>query len=106
VGWNKGDFRGRAALEAERTAGVTRHLVGIRSEGRRPPRADQRVAADGRDVGHITSGNFSPSLQTGIAFALVAPDVTEGTAVQVVTNRDPLDGVVVPLPFLSLPSSA
>jgi aminomethyltransferase len=106
VGWDKGDFRGRAALEAERAAGVARHLVGIRTEGRRPPRADQQVTVDGHVVGHITSGNFSPSLQSGVAFALVAPEVSEGAVVEVVTNRDPLAGVVVPLPFLALPSQS
>lgn len=106
VGWNKGEFRGRAALEAEREAGVARHLVGIRVEGRRPPRSGQTVECDGRRVGEVTSGNFSPSLQTGIAFALVEPGVDEGRTVGVVTNRDTLEGTVVPLPFLPLPSPA
>jgi aminomethyltransferase len=106
VSWTKGDFRGRAALEAEREAGVARHLVGIRVQGRRPPRAGQDVSVEGRVVGQVTSGNFSPSLQTGIAFALVESGIAEGTAVGIVTNRDPLDGEVVPLPFLPLPSSA
>ena len=104
VSWTKGDFPGRAALEAERDAGVARHLVGIRVEGRRPPRAGLEVRVDGRPVGHITSGNFSPSLQTGIAFALVEPGLGEGAAVGVATNRDVLEGTIVPLPFLSLPS--
>lgn len=105
IGWKKGDFRGRAALEAERDAGVTRHLVGIRTQGRRPPRADQQVAVDGQVVGHITSGNFSPSLQAGIAFAFVEPSVEKGATVEVLTNRDALEGVVVDLPFVPLPSS-
>ena len=49
VGWDKGDFRGRAALEAERAAGPARRLRGLLLEGRRPPRADQSVLdGDGR----------------------------------------------------------
>src|SRR5947208_6688446 len=58
VGWDKDDFRGRAALEAERDRGITRKLRGITTEGRRPPRAEQRVLIDGAEAGEITSGNF------------------------------------------------
>ncbi|MEO1057769.1 MAG: glycine cleavage system protein T, partial [Actinomycetota bacterium] len=39
VGWDKPDFAGRTPLLAERDRGVARHLVGIATEGRRPPRA-------------------------------------------------------------------
>jgi aminomethyltransferase len=34
VGWDKGDFRGRSALAAERDRGVSRRLVGLSTEGR------------------------------------------------------------------------
>lgn len=106
VSWTKGPFRGRDVLEAERDTGITRHLVGLRVEGRRPPRAGQEVATGDRIVGTVTSGNFSPSLEAGIAFALVEPDIGEGVEVEIVTNRDRLNGTVVPLPFVPLPSSA
>ena len=45
VGWEKGEFRGRAALEAERERGVARRLVGMLVEGRRPPRAGSRCSS-------------------------------------------------------------
>lgn len=105
VSWSKGPFRGRDALDAERVAGVQRHLVGIRTTGRRPPRADQPVSVDGSPVGIVTSGNFSPSLQAGIAFALVELSIAQGDAIQIETGRDRIDGIVVATPFLDLPSS-
>ena len=71
VGWDKGDFRGRAALVAERDRGVARHLVGLGTEGRQPPREGAVVLADGAAAGTVTSGNFSPMLEHGIALALV-----------------------------------
>ena len=71
VGWDKGDFRGRAALAAERDRGVARRLVGLTTEGRQPPREGATVVADGTLVGTVTSGNFSPMLEHGIALALV-----------------------------------
>ena len=83
VAWSKPSFRGRAALEAERERGVARHLVGIATEGRRPPRAGCPVVVDGETVGEVTSGNFSPVLGHGIALAFVRPDVGEGATVTV-----------------------
>ena len=98
VGWDKGEFCGRAALEAERERGVARKLRGIATEGRRPPRAEQRVLVDGERVGEVTSGNFSPMLGHGIALAFLPPAVADGTPV-IVEGRDALKGAVVPLPF-------
>ena len=43
VSWDKGPFRGREALERERTAGVRRRLRGLLAEGRRPPRNGDAV---------------------------------------------------------------
>src|SRR5205823_14090625 len=47
VAWNKGDFRGRAPLEAERDRGVARRLRGLEVEGRQPPRAGYTVHRSG-----------------------------------------------------------
>ncbi len=100
VGWDKGPFRGRAALEAERERGVTRRLRGIATEGRRPPRAEQPVLVEGAAAGEVTSGNFSPMLGHGIALAFLPPDVEDGTAVTIAARSgDGLRGEVVPTPF-------
>jgi aminomethyltransferase len=101
VRWDKGDFRGRAALEAEKDRGVARRLRGIATEGRRPPRAGQRVLVDGGAVGEVTSGNFSPVLEHGIALAFLPPEVGEGASVEIeVREGQTLPGHVVPLPFV------
>ncbi|MET0727280.1 MAG: glycine cleavage system aminomethyltransferase GcvT [Acidimicrobiales bacterium] len=101
VAWDKpGGFRGRDALAAERDAGVSRRLRGLATEGRRPPRAEQRVLVDGQPVGVITSGNFSPSLGHGIALAFLPPDVEEGSEVAIDVRGDPTPARVVPTPFV------
>jgi aminomethyltransferase len=71
VGWDKGDFRGRAPLEHEREVGPARRLRGLIAEGRQPPRHDDPVLRDETRVGTVTSGNFSPVLERGIALALI-----------------------------------
>jgi aminomethyltransferase len=102
VRWDKGDFRGRAALEAEKERGVARKLRGVATEGRRPPRGEQPVLLDGQTVGETTSGNFSPTLGHGIALAFLPPDIADGTAVETeVLPGQTLAGQVVKLPFVS-----
>jgi aminomethyltransferase len=100
VGWEKADFRGRAALEAERARGIARRLRGLGVEGRRPPREGSAVVLDDVVIGAVTSGNFSPMLGHGIALAFVPPDVAIGDAVQVDVRGQLLEAEVVPLPFV------
>jgi aminomethyltransferase len=100
VGWDKGAFRGRKALERERDVGVSRHLVGISTEGRRPPRSGSEVVVDGQLVGVVTSGNYSPVLEHGIALALVKPEVGMNTVVDVDVRGVTLSGRIVETPFV------
>jgi aminomethyltransferase len=99
VAWDKGDFRGRAALVAERERGVARRLRGLVVEGRRPPRAGQPVLHDGKVVGEVTSGNFSPALGAGIALAFVPPTLAEGDDVAVDIRGTAVPGRIVATPF-------
>jgi aminomethyltransferase len=100
VRWDKGDFRGRAPLEAEREGGVGRRLRGLLTEGRQIARAGCPVAIGGKRAGEVTSGNFSPVLERGIALAFLPPDVAEGTAVTVDVRGRSVDATVVPTPFV------
>ena len=99
VGWDKGDFRGRAALEDERARGVARRLRGILLDGRRPPREGQTVLHEGAARGEVTSGNFSPMLERGIALAFVAPDLVVDAAVAVDQRGTLAPGRIVKPPF-------
>ena len=100
VGWDKGDFRGRSALQAEKERGVARRLRGLTIEGRQPPRQGYQVLVDGKPAGEVTSGNFSPMLEQGIALAFVPPDVEPGDEVEVDMRGKPAPARVVKLPFV------
>jgi aminomethyltransferase len=78
VRFDKGDFRGRAPLLAERDRGVTRRLRGLAVEGRQIVRERAPVRRAGDVVGTVTSGNFSPTLGRPIALAFLPPDAAEG----------------------------
>ena len=99
VSWTKGPFRGRDALEQQRANGVTRLLRGLIVDGRRPPRHGQSVRRGDEDVGVITSGNFSPMLEQGIALALLHPDVVVGDELAIDVRGTLLAATVVDPPF-------
>ncbi len=80
VGWDKTGFWGRDALVEER-AHPRQRLWGLRmSSGIARPGMTVADAA-GTPVGTVTSGTFSPTLQTGIALALLAVAGTDRPAV-------------------------
>jgi aminomethyltransferase len=103
VAWSKPDFRGRKALAAEKERGVARRLRGILLDGRRPPREGQAVLAAERRVGTVSSGNFSPVLERGIALAFVDTDagLEDGGAVTVDLRGTPASGTLVKPPFVA-----
>ncbi|HEY1133602.1 MAG TPA: glycine cleavage system aminomethyltransferase GcvT [Nocardioides sp.] len=101
VGWDKPAFAGREALLAERAAGPTRVLRGLRAVRRGIPRPGMRVlGADDAELGTVTSGTFSPSLRTGIALALLDRSVAEGDEVVVDVRGRSEAFIVVRPPFV------
>jgi aminomethyltransferase len=101
VAWNKDHFRGRDALASERDRGVPRVLRAIATEGRRPPRADCAVMMDGAAVGVVTSGNYSPVLEHGIALAFMPPTSEVGDVVSIDVRGSVLPGRIVAAPFIT-----
>ncbi|MDE0066629.1 MAG: glycine cleavage system aminomethyltransferase GcvT [Acidimicrobiaceae bacterium] len=104
LGWvarlDKGDFRGRDALLAEQQAGPRRLLRGLLVEGRRPPREGQTVSSNGEEIGFISSGNFSPILERGIAMAFLRPDIAPGDEVTIHVRGTEAPAVVTTPPFV------
>jgi aminomethyltransferase len=99
VSWDKGEFRGRGPLAAERERGVARRLRGLEVDGRRPPRSGNAVLVAGEPAGEVTSGNYAPTLERGIALAFLPPDVGEGSEVAVDVRGTTVPARVVKLPF-------
>ncbi len=58
-----------------------------------------RLAAD-LPIGQVTSGTFSPTLRTGVALALINPQVEEGAEVSVDVRGRPEVFVVTRPPFV------
>ena len=100
LGWDKPTFRGRAAVEAERARGVAHHLTGVIADGRQPLREGGVMRLDGRTVGHLTSGNYSPVLERGIGLAMADEVLEAGRRVTVELRGRSVDAATVALPFV------
>ena len=101
VGWNKEAFGGKAALTAEKAAGAKRVAWGLLATGRGIPRSHMQVKnASGDVVGETTSGTFSPTLQKGIALALLSPEVSLGVNLVIDVRGRDLEVVVTKPPFV------
>ena len=97
---SKGDFVGRAGIEAAEVEGLP-VLVGLAAEGRRAARAGSAVRdASGSEVGAVTSGALAPTLGHPIAMAYVDPAASEvGTELVVDVRGKDLPVRVVEMPF-------
>ena len=75
IGWavklKKDAFVGKDALVAQHRDGVPRKLVCLELDDRGIARQDAPVLEEGRPVGKVTSGTFSPTLKKALALALV-----------------------------------
>jgi aminomethyltransferase len=72
VAWNKKDFIGKNALQDQRRQGISRKLIGFQIEGRGIAREGCVVCVEGRSVGEVTSGTYSPTIKKSIGLAYVA----------------------------------
>ncbi|MCL2782195.1 MAG: glycine cleavage system aminomethyltransferase GcvT [Actinomycetia bacterium] len=103
VGWNKLAFWGREALLAEKAAGPARKLWGLVAIDRAVPRPHMAVrSAEGKDIGEVTSGTFSPTLRQGIGLALISTQagVAAGDEVVMDMRGRPARMRVVAPPFV------
>ncbi|GAB3923986.1 aminomethyltransferase [Microlunatus endophyticus] len=101
VGWDKETFFGAGALKAERAAGPSRTLRGLKAVGRGIPRPHMQVVDNaGTVLGEVTSGTFSPTLKTGIALALVDPKLKLNSTVLIDIRGRASEFVITKPPFV------
>jgi aminomethyltransferase len=77
-------FIGSEAVARARAEGTAERLAPFKVEGPGIPRQGNPVLAGDEEVGVVTSGSFSPSLEIGIGMAYVRADLAEpGTEVEI-----------------------
>ncbi len=102
-----GEFIGKEALQEIKANPRGRLRVGLILEGRRIAREGASVFAGDQQVGEVTSGTFSPTLEQPIAMAYVSTDHASLNARLEVDLRGQLIPVeVVALPFYKRDNSS
>ena len=95
-------FIGQEALRRLNESGLKQTTTGLVLEGRRAPRQGMPVLAGEQQVGVVTSGCLSPTLDKPIAIIRIDADQAEpGTELQVDLGRQKAAGAVTALPFYS-----
>ena len=89
------EFQGRVMKDK-----VTRRQLALVSDTKAIPREGYEVHVQGKKAGVITSGTFSPTLDKGIAFALVGLDTPEVEKVEVLVRKNLQPFTVVQPPFV------
>ena len=85
VDWAKPDFRGRAAVEAEKQRGVTKRFCTLVIDaGEQDPPYMSSIWHEGRIVGEVTSGYFGHRIEKVVGLGMLKSEVNlPGTAVEV-----------------------
>ena len=98
---SEGGFLGATQVLAELAEGPSRKWVGLSLDGRQAAREGAEVIAGNEQIGVLTSGGFSPSLDRPIATAYVAAAyAAPGTALEIEVRGKRLPAVVTALPFV------
>ena len=90
------NFIGRDVLEKQMSSGGLKKFTGLLLEGRGVLRDHLPVYDGDNQVGEITSGGFSPTLNRAIAFARVDADTGENLQVEIRGKRLPVQSVKLP----------
>ena len=95
------EFTNRAAIEKQKTEGVTKKLVGFEMIERGIPRHDYQIAdANGTIIGKVTSGTQSPSLNIALGMGYVNTEYSKaGTEIFILIRDKAIKAKVCKIPF-------
>ena len=106
LGWitklKKGAFIDSDTFKSQKENGVQRKLVGFLVEGKRVPRAQYPIKdEEGNQIGKVTSGTLSPSLNQPIGMGYVDINFAKaGTEIFIELGKKSVKGVVTKPPFI------
>ncbi|MBX7539768.1 glycine cleavage system aminomethyltransferase GcvT [Qipengyuania sphaerica] len=97
----QGGWMGHEAVAKVLADGPAQKRVGLDIEGRLPAREGALVYSGDKQVGRVTSGGFSPTLQRPIAMAYIDTALaSEGTELEVEVRNKRLSAKVATMPFV------
>jgi len=93
------NFRGKDSLEkGEGKAAVRRSA--FKTNSKRSPRRGFEICSNGKKIGYVTSGGYSPVLECGIGMGYISSRCcSPGTEIEIGSGRKRLKGCICELPF-------
>jgi aminomethyltransferase len=104
LGWivklDKEDFLGKEPILKLKQEGLKRKLVAFELKDQAFPRPHYQIHKDGKKIGEVTSGTFSPTLNKGIGLGYVPVEYSEiDTELDILIRGKAYKAVVVKPPF-------
>ncbi|MBN1871639.1 MAG: glycine cleavage system aminomethyltransferase GcvT [Candidatus Omnitrophica bacterium] len=99
LNFNK-EFIGRDALFRQKEKGISKILIAFKAQSRRAPRHGYSILKDGKEIGIVTSGSFSPSISCGIGLGYV--DIRHsknGEAILIKSGPTEIEATICEKPF-------
>ncbi|HTW94987.1 MAG TPA: glycine cleavage system aminomethyltransferase GcvT [Tepidisphaeraceae bacterium] len=93
------DFIGANRLRQIAASGPSRKLIGLELDGRRIARQGTPILIGDKQIGQVTSGTFSPTLQKSIAMAYVETPSAASAEMEADIKGERIVAKVVALPF-------
>lgn len=100
---DKGEFIGSDVLTAQKEEGVSKRLVAFVVQGRGIPRKGYTLTnAEGEEIGEVTSGTHSPTLNYAIGMGYVQIEYAKaGTEIQIVVRNKGVSAEIIRGRFLA-----
>ncbi len=94
------DYIGKSALQLLKTAEKKRYAYGVEMLDQGVIRQNYPIIKQGQEIGYVTSGSFSPTLNLSIALILVDQPLAEGEILNVRIRQKECRVQVAKIPFL------
>jgi aminomethyltransferase len=93
-------YRGKEALEEQKKAGIPRKLIAFTTNSKRAPRHGFAIIQDGIEIGVVTSGTYSPSVESGIGLGYVQTSKFDtNKTIEIQNERGSIAVTITTLPF-------
>ncbi len=100
IQFEKEGFIGKNALLKQKAEGVKRLRVGVRVLDRGIARSGNKILSEGKEVGQLTSGAYSPLLKYGIGMGYAPPEYAKiGTRVGIMVRKNSILAEIAAMPF-------
>jgi len=95
------EFAGQPALIKQKQEGIPRHRVFFASRSRRSPRHGHNIFMDGKRIGAVTSGTFSPHRNAGIGMGFTTSPLANGQTIGIGDDGPLFEAEVCRRPFVT-----